>query len=415
MKLLPWMGGAAVLAASMTATAEQTPSVEELWKLVQQQQAQIEALQAELRSTRSAVAQTEQQVQRAEEQVAASQEIIEAAEAAVEDLAAAPNAAGWAENTYLGGYGELHYNAGDADEIDFHRFVLFVNHEFSDRLRFNSELEIEHALAGDGQPGEVELEQAYIEYDLSPQLRAKGGLFLIPTGILNEVHEPNTFCGVERNPVENRIIPSTWWEAGAALTGEFGDGFGWDAAVHSGLATNAGASYAIRSGRQKVAEAIAKDAAFTARLRYTGIPGLRLAASFQHQQDVTQSADPTAGAARLFETHAIYTVGGFGLRALYARWDLDGAGPEAIGADVQDGFYIEPSYKVSPNLGFFARYNEWDNRAGDSADSQWRQTDIGVNYWPHANVVLKADYQFQDGPGDNDGDDRLNLGIGYQF
>ncbi|MCB1610042.1 MAG: hypothetical protein KDI71_24045, partial [Xanthomonadales bacterium] len=310
---------------------------------------------------------------------------------------------------------ELHYNAGDADEIDFHRFVLFFNHEFSDRLRFNSELEIEHALAGDGEPGEVELEQAYIEYDLSPQLRAKGGLFLMPVGILNEVHEPNTFYGVERNPVESRIIPSTWWEAGAALTGEFGDGFGWDAAVHSGLATSAGANYAVRSGRQKVAEAIAKDAAFTARLKYTGIPGLRLSASFQHQQDVTQGADPSAGAARLFEAHAIWTAGSFGLRALYARWDLDGAGPEAIGADVQDGFYIEPSYKVSPNLGFFARYNEWDNRAGDSADSQWRQADIGVNYWPHANVVLKADYQFQDGPGDNDGDDRLNLGIGYQF
>ena len=415
MKVLPWIGGAAALAAAMSAQAAETPTVEELWQLVQQQQAQIEALQAELRSTRTAVAQTEQQVKVAEQQVAESREIIEATEAAVEELAEAPSAAAWAENTYVGGYGELHYNAGDADEIDFHRFVLFFNHEFSDRLRFNSELEIEHALAGDGEPGEVELEQAYIEYDLSPQLRAKGGLFLMPVGILNEVHEPNTFYGVERNPVESRIIPSTWWEAGAALTGEFGDGFGWDAAVHSGLATSAGANYAVRSGRQKVAEAIAKDAAFTARLKYTGIPGLRLSASFQHQQDVTQGADPSAGAARLFEAHAIWTAGSFGLRALYARWDLDGAGPEAIGADVQDGFYIEPSYKVSPNLGFFARYNEWDNRAGDSADSQWRQADIGVNYWPHANVVLKADYQFQDGPGDNDGDDRLNLGIGYQF
>lgn len=415
MKVLPWIGCAAVLAASLGAQAAETPSMEELWKLVQQQQNQIEALQAELQSTRTVVTQTEQQVQLTEQKVAESQELIVATEEAVMDLADAPSSASWAEKTYVGGYGELHYNAGDKDEIDFHRFVLFFNHEFNDRLRFNSEFEIEHALAGEGKPGEVEIEQAFIEYDINAHLRARGGIFLVPTGILNEVHEPNTFYGVERNPVENRIIPSTWWEAGAALTGDFGDGFGWDAAVHSGLATNAGANYAIRSGRQKVAKAIAKDAAFTTRLKYTGIPGLRVSASFQHQQDITQSGDPTAGSARLFETHAIWTHGGFGLRALYARWDLDGGGPEAIGADVQDGFYIEPSYKISQNLGFFARYNEWDNRAGDSIDSQWRQADIGVNYWPHANVVLKADYQFQDGPNDDDGDDRVNLGIGYQF
>ena len=117
MKVLPWIGGAAALAAAMSAQAAETPTVEELWQLVQQQQAQIEALQAELRSTRTAVAQTEQQVKVAEQQVAESREIIEATEAAVEELAEAPSAAAWAENTYVGGYGELHYNAGDADDF----------------------------------------------------------------------------------------------------------------------------------------------------------------------------------------------------------------------------------------------------------------------------------------------------------
>jgi hypothetical protein len=40
-----------------------------------------------------------------------------------------------------------------------------------------------------------------------------------------------------------------------------------------------------------------------------------------------------------------------------------------------------------------------------------------VNYWPHEDVVLKADYQFQDG-GTGDGftaRDGFNLGVGYQF
>jgi hypothetical protein len=69
-------------------------------------------------------------------------------------------------NTF-GGYGELHYNNyrdGDKkDEIDFHRFVLFYGHKFNDRLRFYSELEVEHALVEGGEEsGAVELEQAYI-------------------------------------------------------------------------------------------------------------------------------------------------------------------------------------------------------------------------------------------------------------
>lgn len=59
-------------------------------------------------------------------------------------------------STSIGGYGELHYNnlsdgnGNTKKEVDFHRFVLFVNHEFNDRIRFFSELEIEHALVGGG-------------------------------------------------------------------------------------------------------------------------------------------------------------------------------------------------------------------------------------------------------------------------
>jgi hypothetical protein len=111
--------------------------------------------------------------------------------------------------TTLGGYGELHYNnlrdqkgSSNKDQMDFHRFVLFVNHEFNDKMRLVTELELEHSLSGDGKPGEVELEQAYIQYDLTAKTSITGGLFLTPVGILNETHEPPTFYGVERNDVE---------------------------------------------------------------------------------------------------------------------------------------------------------------------------------------------------------------------
>ena len=395
------------LAAAMTlfigsAAAAEPPSTDEMWRIIQEQQKQIEALKSQIN-------QTDQKV--------------EATGDALEQVAATKSGSGgasWTERTRIGGYGELHYNnlegkggASDKDELDFHRFVLFFSHQFNDRIRLFSELELEHSVAGDGQKGEVELEQAYLEFDLNDRHRAKGGIFLIPVGILNETHEPPTFYGVERNPVEKNIIPTTWWAGGAALSGELGRGFSYDAGVHEGLNIT-DASYAVRKGRQKTSEADASDLAYTARLKWTGMPGVEIAGTVQHQTDIRQGLDAAAGSANLYELHTIIGKGPFGLRALYARWDLNGSGPAAVGADEQFGWYIEPSFKFTDQWGVFARYNLWDNAAGDSIDSENKQIDVGVNFWPHPDVVLKADYQIQD---NDDGKEQkgFNLGIGYQF
>ncbi len=117
-------------------------------------------------------------------------------------------------------------------------------------------------------------------------------------------------------------------------------------------------------------------------------------------------------AATLLETHAVYERGPFNLRALYASWDLDGAAPKALGRDEQTGWYVEPSWRFSEQFGVFARYAEWDNEAGNSADTEKEQWNLGANYWPHEDVVIKVDLQQQDGAADDDG---FNLGIGYQF
>ncbi len=329
-----------------------------------------------------------------------------------------------ASATTIGGYGELHYNnlhnqkpgSNDKKEIDFHRAILFVGHDFNDKIRFWSELEIEHSQAGDGKEGgEVSMEQAYVEFDIPFDAKIRSGIFLVPAGIINETHEPPTFYGVERNPVEKNIIPTTWREGGVSVSGRITPALAYDVAVHSGLETNNDATYAVRSGRNSVRQATAEDLAFTSRIKWTGMPGLELAATVQYQSDVTQSTDADAGSALLAETHAVWTKGPFGIRALYANWSLDGNGPESVGADQQTGWYIEPSYRLNSSVGFFTRYNEWDNTAGDSADSKYTQVDLGVNYWPHPQVVVKADYQRQATPDGKNNYDGINLGVGYQF
>lgn len=387
--------GTLLAAAPVFLMAAEGPTTEEMWEKIQAQQAQIEALEAQLEEGRQQIEITASAVER---QMAAGE-------------------GGGASDSHFGGYGELHYNNLDnGDEIDFHRFVLFFGHQFREDLKFFSELEVEHSLAGDGKPGEVELEQAYVQWDYRDNHNAKFGLFLVPVGILNETHEPDTFYGVERSNVEKRIIPSTWWEAGVGLSGEIAPGWRYDVALHSGLHNDAGN---IRSGRQKVAEANADSLAWTGRIRFTGIPGLQWGASFQYQEDLTQGDSGVVGVgdigATLLETNVTLERGMFELRALYARWDLDDDVTLVTpGADEQTGWYIEPSVRLSEQVGLFARYGTWDTTAGDSVDSEKTQFDVGINYWLHPRVVLKADFQRQDNEAGEDVDG-FNLGVGYSF
>ncbi|TAA41044.1 porin [Corallincola spongiicola] len=392
---------AVALAASGQTFATETDTKAQLDTLSKQ----LEALQAKIKQLETA-----------------NEEQEEAIEATAEAVEKTSGLAEVVNKVHIGGYGELHYNnldgsggASDKDEIDFHRFVLMFGYDFTDDIRFFSELELEHALSGDDKPGEVELEQAYIDFDINDSVTARGGLFLLPIGILNETHEPATFYGVERNPVEKNIIPTTWWESGGGIYGEVAEGVRYDLYMHSGLKTSADKSYNIRSGRQKSANADADDFAYTAAIRYTAIPGLELGGSFQYQGDMTQSEDPEAGSAFMLQGHAAYQKGQFGLRALAAYWDLDGDGPADMGADEQFGFFVEPSWRFNEEFGIFARYNFWDNQAGESSiESEKKQYDLGVNYWPHAQVVLKADYQIQDNENGKE-QDGFNLGIGYHF
>jgi hypothetical protein len=394
--------------------ADDAPTIEQLWQIIQAQQAEIDALKKQQAETARTATDAD-----------------EKAEAAVVAAEESASRGSWADKTSIGGYGELHYNNGikdssgdDYDEIDFHRFVLYFNHEFTDSIRLFSEVELEHSVAGDGQNGEVELEQAYIEFDLKDNLQARGGMFLLPVGIINETHEPTTFYGVERNDVESIIIPATWWAGGVGINGYFDNGISWDLAVTEGLRmdTTGDNAFRVRSGRQKTSEALANDLAYTGRLKYTGIPGLELATSINYQTDASQESGDGLGAGILYEAHVIYQQGPFALRALYAQWDFDGSAVKVNGNDDQSGWYIEPSYKPWEKLGFYARYEDVDAELNSDRNQRFDQWEVGANYWPIEDVVLKVDYRSRNydstsiavSPEYSDFN-AFDLGIGYQF
>ena len=365
------------------AAANAAPTAEEMWQTIQEQQKVIEQLQEQLDVTAEAVE-------------------------------TGSGGSSWADKTQLGGYGELHYRAGDGtDQADFHRFVLYIGHDYSDDIHFFSEFEIEHSLAGEGAPGEVELEQAWIEIDINDNHRFRAGLDILPIGLINVTHEPNTFYGVERNAVESRIIPATWWEAGLGFNGEIAPGVNYDVVLHSGLETNSN----IRSGRQKVAEANAEYPAGTARLRYTGVPGLEVSGSVQYQSNIGGELQ-SGNQASLMSAHMDYKhSSGFGLRALWAGWQMD----NDLTADGKssDGWYIEPAYRFKAGgnweAGVYARYEEIDRSRNAANRNEEERKSFGLNIWPHESVVFKFTYESVDDVDADTGADNVYLGVGYQF
>ena len=332
------------------------------------------------------------------------------------------------EKIHIGGYGELHYNDHETDggskskKVDAHRYVLFFGYDYNEKVRFRSEFELEHGLVLDtadgSNGGEVELEQMYIEIDLNDQTSTKAGVILVPVGIMNENHEPPTFYGVERNDVEKYLIPATWWAAGVSITHKMSNGITLEAMVSEGLkGTTAGY---IRGGRQKSANANASDLAYTARLTYTGMPGLKASLFYNHQSDFTQDSSDNIEEMDLYGATAIYNFGdGFEVRALHVQADFSGKDESGAfftnGFDEHQGTFFEVS-KRTGNLGIYANQSIV---SGEKVSRQYTVQTAGFSFWPQGtNTVFKINYYDKDYSSEslNSSDtDGFDIGMGYEF
>lgn len=352
----------------------------------------------------------------------------------------------------IAGYGELVFQnyAGEKDngspggktnQIDFLRAILYVGYKFNERFLFNSEIEFEHALAGDSKPGEVAMEFGYIDGKIIPELAIRTGMILVPVGIINELHEPSTFYGSLRPETERFIIPTTWRAIGAGLVGGTVSGIGYRVYIAESLKAAKFSSGGIRSGRQSGAEAVAEDFAFTGRLEYTGFPGLNVGASFfsgktgQGLMDSTGAkVNPTT---TILSAHGIFVRKGIELRALVAStWISDAAqlnsalgftGSKSVG-ERQFGYYITLAYdflqllKPDTQAGFqaFVQYEKFNTQqevpAGFSSDPANERTNVtfGLMYKPIANIGFKIDYINRDNKAGN-ALDQFNAAVTYLF
>lgn len=341
-------------------------------------------------------------------------------------------------STTIGGYGELHYNEPEGTRkgtLEFHRFVVYLNHEFNDWIGFYSETELEHTFAGEGfANGYVSLEQAYVELRTWKPLGFRAGILLVPVGIVNLVHEPPTFHGVERPRFHSLILPTTWREAGAGIFGQLLENLNYQVYVLSSFkAEGLSGSSGLRSGRYNAFYPSTADMALTGRVEYMPLLGLNLGASFL-RSGVTGGNEALGDAAvTVLAGDVRYSIGNLGLRAeaatiSIADADKINAAYNKNVADQLNGYYVEAAYNFLPHLApdseqqlhLFGRYEKNNTHAsviGFEPDDAFDRTDItvGLTWKPTANVAFKIDYQLFDDARDADATGQFNAGVGYVF
>ena len=364
-------------------------------------------------------------------------------------------------STAIGGYGELTLNApsNGPNVVDMRRLVLYVGHNFTQKLRFYGELEVEHAVTSADDQGEFEVEQAFLDYLAWRPLNFRAGVIIMPMGIINVYHEPPTFNGVDRPETDVVIIPSTWREPGAGIFGEYKQ-VRYQAYVVNGFNANGfTASGGLREGHQEAQLALGHDWGIVARVEHAfpwllkyGISadagiGFYFANSDQGQPQfkgsegdsvpVTIVEGDLRARTRGFELRAEIAsvwIGGIhrlnrGLEEIHmaAMDEFDGpVAHQLIGGYVEAGYNVLQPLKLRRGLQLvpFVRYEHVDTQfqlPSDLGRAPGNRRDIvtaGLTFRPIAEVAVKFDFQQFWTDAMNPADQSyysLNAGLAFMF
>ena len=338
----------------------------------------------------------------------------------------------------VGGYAQVDYNQPEGlnGNLDVHRLVLLVGYKFNDKVQFVTEIEYEHVK-------ELYVEQAFLQYTIADNVNLRGGLMLVPMGIINEYHEPTTFNGVERPNVDKSIVPSTWREIGLGVTGKIDNAsIRYQAYVFNGFASVngdnvLGGSNALRNGRQKGSESIISTPNLSAKIDFYGIQGLRLGLSGyfgrSQSEDGIQEIEGANVGLSMLGLDARYIKNRFSARGQYIHANLSDTDKYNIlyetnlGSELK-GWYLEAAYNLLPlnkdqRLDAFVRYEQYDThaatfKAGIDRNLAYNRNEwtTGLSYHIAQGAVVKADYQILDNAIEgNPSKGQFNLGFGVWF
>ena len=301
----------------------------------------------------------------------------------------------------IGGYGKIDYvhsskeGTADADKIDVYRFIPYIGYKFTDNIIMNAEIEFEHGGSKDGAAGDgyVIIEFLYLDFLFNENINLRVGNQLMPMGLINEKHEPTLFTTVQRPNTSKKLIPSTWHENGIMAYGKITDDLTYKLGAFSALDLTMGAGEGndwLRDSRiGSFRNSNRLGLAVAGRLDYTGINGLLVGASTYVDSNLVMADIHFDYQLDAFRTYGVYTM--------TDRSDTVIGEPEEA-----KGGFINASYDMlslvpdmNKKLPMFVQYESikaQDSVTGGTSVDSTDTVTVGINYFPHEQVVLKADY-----------------------
>lgn len=370
------------------------------------------------------------------------------------------------------------------NEISIPRFILQGEYKITPKWILGAEIEFESGGTGSAMEleaqsgsengeyetemekgGEVALEQFHITRLITPAFNVRVGHLIIPVGLTNAHHEPLNFFTAARPEGATKLLASTWHETGLEFFGSFGKGvasFNYQAMVTAGLNPNGFDCYNwVQGARQGILETDNFSApAYTARLDWTGVPGLRVGASLLYNPNAGKNSDKLITYKNLNDINVLIysfdaqyenkyvtaranylsgniteTVGitatnrTYSSKSPYSR--MGPVGKRALDWSVEVGMNLKSIFagvEKFPVIYPFVHYNYYNPQEkcekGLVADARNQVSlwSVGANWRPLPNLVVKADYTTRQigthkmfGKSDYNSENEFRLGVAYML
>lgn len=370
------------------------------------------------------------------------------------------------------------------NEISIPRFILQGEYKITSKWILSAEIEFEAGGTGSAiemeaqsgsengeyeteteKGGEVALEQFHITRLIIPEFNVRVGHLILPVGLTNSHHEPLNFFTAARPEGATTLLASTWHETGLEFFGTFGKGaatFDYQAMVTTGLNPNGFDCYNwIKKAKQGFLEVDNFSApAYTVRLDWRGVPGLRIGASMLFNPNAGKNADKlityddldkinvfvysfdaqyinkyVTARANYLSGNITETVGITATNRRYSnKSPYSRMGPVAkravdwsaeVGVNLKSFF---PGVKGFPVVYPFVHYNYYNPQEeceqGLIGDKRCQVSlwSMGLNWRPLPNLVVKADYTTRQigtskmfGSSDYNSENEFRIGVAYQL
>ncbi len=335
----------------------------------------------------------------------------------------------------IGVYGTITAGKANGQDsiIDGQSFELIISGQPHKRISYFTELEFERAAAvGTSRGGEVLVEQAYTDIQLTSWMNFRGGILLVPFGNIERDHFAPIREVVSQPLTSYAIAPAAWTDNGFGINGRFNLSDAWiadyQAYVMAGLDDNI-TTTGLRGTRQGFGLDNNNSKAFAGKLTLQNTTGFNIGLSYYKGAYNDVGTKDMTG----FNVDFDYKKGWFEILGEYTDMDIE----QEIGKDTHlDGYYLRNILSLNgllpenflgadfphARLSFVTQYDEAtiENFFDPSvAENYERRITLGLRLQPTSSVMLNLNYEDANARGPDRilrGNDELWIfSLGYVF